>query len=940
MKSILSAICLVGIFCTTACLAQPTTWVSRGPGGGGALFLPSFNPSTPGEISIACDMGQEFVTRNFGTAWQQVHFKQLQTNNNHGRVCYTSDTNIRYSIDATNIEGNDSYRPTRSTDAGKTWNVLATDPTGSATSYLIASTTDPNTVIVCDYENVFLSNNAGATWKNIYSTSSPSGIHVGGFLFAGSDAFIGLSNGILYSSDGANSFSFKGGMLGIDTTTEAIFSFAGAKQNGEYRFFAAVHASGDVYGGVTALDKPAFIGIYSLDWTAQTWSMKNLGGSGTAIPYFVGMAENNTSVCYAAGGSEQNVPTILKTTDAGGTWIETFMSAGNQNIATGWSGSGGDRQWTYGEFALGFAVNPSDADQAIFTDYGFAHLTTNGGTAWQQAYVAPQTQNTAGSNTPRGKSYASIGLENTTAWHVVWLDSLNMYACFSDIQGCRSTDGGDTWSFNYTGHSDNSLYNVVKHPATNVVYGATSTVHDMYQSTYLQDARIDNGKGKVLYSKDEGATWNVLHDFAHPVVWLALDPSNSERLYASVIHSTQGGVYVTNSLGGGPSTSWTKLPAPPRTSGHPFCLKVLNDGKLLATFSGRRDAAGKFTASSGLFLWDGTSWADVSDPGMQYWTKDVVLDPSDPMQNTWYVCVFSGWGGAPNGKGGLYRTTNRGASWTKINSLDRVTSVSFNPQKYLECYLTTETEGLWLCKNIRETTPVFSLVQQYSFRQPERVFFSPYKQGEVWVTSFGNGMKRSEPTTAVGRPGKVTLVSPIDTDSTVTSPFTLKWNSVPGASLYNVTLIANGISDVFNTRVVDLDTATFYTLPLCSKYSWFVSAKNGFGTGEVSDTWTFVIKCPTTVDEELREKHLAPYPNPTTDFSFLEIPAGELENADDKVVVDIYDSAGRKVLAVATEVQGAQRIQLDLRGLPSGAYVGIVKGVRSELRRTFRIVKR
>jgi len=33
------------------------------------------------------------------------------------------------------------------------------------------------------------------------------------------------------------------------------------------------------------------------------------------------------------------------------------------------------------------------------------------------------------------------------------------------------------------------------------------------------------------------------------------------------------------------------------------------------------------------------------------------------------------------------------------------------------------------------------LVKSYPFRQPERVFFNPYNQSEVWVTSFGNGMK-------------------------------------------------------------------------------------------------------------------------------------------------------------------------------------------------------
>jgi hypothetical protein len=33
------------------------------------------------------------------------------------------------------------------------------------------------------------------------------------------------------------------------------------------------------------------------------------------------------------------------------------------------------------------------------------------------------------------------------------------------------------------------------------------------------------------------------------------------------------------------------------------------------------------------------------------------------------------------------------------------------------------------------------LVTSYPFRQPQRVFFNPFNPDEMWVTSFGNGMK-------------------------------------------------------------------------------------------------------------------------------------------------------------------------------------------------------
>src|SRR5262249_31209828 len=169
-----------------------------------------------------------------------------------------------------------------------------------------------------------------------------------------------------------------------------------------------------------------------------------------------------------------------------------------------------------------------------------------------------------------------------------------------------------------------------------------------------------------------------------------------------------------------------------------------NDGTLVVSYSGRRNASGAFTASSGVFVSidGGQTWADRSAPGMVYWTKDVVVDPADPAQNTWYAGVFSGFGGPSNGLGGLYKTTNRGQSWTRITTgLDRVESVTLNPTDANEAFVTTETQGLWYSNTMRAATPTFTAVANYPFRQPERVFFNPFNPNEIWVTSFGNGLR-------------------------------------------------------------------------------------------------------------------------------------------------------------------------------------------------------
>jgi hypothetical protein len=460
-------------------------------------------------------------------------------------------------------------------------------------------------------------------------------------------------------------------------------------------------------------------------------------------PFYAGMAINNINTMYVAGGSSAGAPTVYKSTTGGTSWTNSFQTTNNQNIATGWSGQGGDRGWGYGELALGFGVSALDASRVVITDFGFAHGTSDGGTSWQALYVQPADRNAAGSNITLGRAYHSSGLDNTTSWGVTWADAQHMFVSNSDIKGQISSDGGQTFGFGFTGQNYNSTFRVITTTNGNM-YAATGSRHDLYQSTTLTDSLLDSATGAVLFSTNRGAAWSVLHDFGHEVAWVASDPTNANRMYAAVVSSTVGGIYVTNNLSAGSGSTWTKVNNPPRTQGHPFNIVVLNDGSLVVSYSGRRAGSPlAFTASSGVFFSTdgGQTWADRSSAGLQYWTNDVVVDPSDSTQNTWVAGVFSGWGGPPNGLGGLYRTTDRGLTWTRILNLDRVSSATFNPNDSNEIFVTTETQGLWYSNNIHAANPTFTQVAAYPFRQPERVFFNPFNPNEIWVTSFGNGLR-------------------------------------------------------------------------------------------------------------------------------------------------------------------------------------------------------
>lgn len=736
-------------FLTLIASAQPAAWQSRGVGGGGSLFYPTINPANDNEFYITCDMSQLFHSIDYGATYTQVPFTQLQvgnistyeyTNNNAIAYCIANDGNINYGV--------------RTVNGGSSWAALPGNPFIGEDVYAVkADYAKPGRLIMGFYDALFISNDTGKTFSLIRTAANSGvGISLAGVFFDGDNIFIGTNEGLLISADGGLSFT-KPTTTGMPAT-QAIFSFAGAKAGGITRFYCVAADAADIYNGIFPWDYYGFAkGVYTMDAGTNAWVPK-MNGINIASDFvmYVGMARNDINTAYL-GGSDDNTGgnTVIKTTDAGANWNKVFLTTNNQNIRTGWSGQGGDRGWGYGETCFGISVAPNNSNKVIFGDYGFVHTTSDGGANWRQAYVNTGNEHAANAPTPAKRYYQSIGLENTTSWQVHWQDANNMFAGFSDINGIRSTDGGLSWGFDYTGHNVNSMYRIAKHVTNSTMFAATSGVHDMYQSTRLQDNLLDatDAGGKIIYSSTNGASWQLLHQFNHPVFWLATDPSNTNRMYASVIHygsgAGQGGIWMTNDLNNLGLSTWTKLANPPRTEGHPAAIVVLNDGKMVCTFSGRRTAAGAFTASSGVYLYDpvANSWLDRSHADMQYWTKDIVIDPTDATQSTWYVAVFSGWGGAPNGKGGLFKTTNRGVSWVKLtgSQFDRVTSITFNPTMTSQAYLTTETQGLWMSNNMNAATPAWSLVDNYVFRQPERVFFNPFNINEIWVTSFGNGLK-------------------------------------------------------------------------------------------------------------------------------------------------------------------------------------------------------
>ena len=819
-----------------------TSWASRGPGGGGAFFSPSFSPYTAQELYTVSDMSGLYHSTNLGQSWSVADWRQIQGGIG-SQVQFTADPNILYTLDyADTSSGGSSTAPSRSADGGKTWaQVPGWNGSNDQAYSIFADPQNTTSLLVTDYGSLYFSSNGGQSFTSVYTDASGQGCYVGGVVWNGSNVYVGVDSGLIVSSNGGASFS-AATVSGLPAGS-SILSFTGATQNGVTRLACITANSGDVFNGLEtgSIPQGSYSGTWTLtpgqtSWTAAT-SVPAADG-----PLLISMARNDINDIYIGGTNYAlSVPIVAKSTDGGKTFADVLNVVNNGNVATGWQGASGDRQWSFDQLTEGFQVSPLNSNNIAFTGYGYLHLSTDGGKTWRQAYVNSADQNPAGSNTPTQKPYHGVGLEDTSTLYLNWASQQTIMAGYTDINGVRSTDGGQSWSFpSGVTLAGNTIYCVVKQGTT--LYAATSNTHDIYQSTHVTDASLNSGTGNVLYSTDNGATWNVFHNFSHPVIWVATDPNDANRLYASLISSTAGGIYTTDNLSAGVNATWTQCAAPPRTQGHPFNIAVLHDGSVVATYSGRRSGS-SFTDSSGVFVSTdhGQTWTDRTGAGMHWWTKDIVVDPTDSTQNTWYAAVRFAYGttGA-SGTGGLYRTTNRGQTWTQVFQSIGAESAAVSPSTG-EMYVSTEEDGLWYSANPKAATPAF-VQTTYPFRQPERIFFNPYNANEVWVTSFGYGLTV----------GNVTAVAPTlatsqvggggDQRSTITS-LQVGFNAPVNLSSASFTVQYESVADNIAFQNQTAASQTFTSLSNATDIS--------FSTTDGGTTWVLRPMLNGVVDRTL-----------------------------------------------------------------------------------------
>jgi len=774
----LLAACLLGAPGTSAPAASPLVlFSSAGPGGGGAISVPSISPHDSALLFVASDPGGVWRSADGGANWTMIDKRQLRDAAGMRMVWHPVFGGWIYGCGGSVLK--------MSKDAGLTWKPMCPSQPwgGEPVTAFAVDEADTKIMFAGTTFGVFRSRNGGLNWEPCPGVRGRVlGIHVDPTTPPGNRIIVaGTTEGVFRSSDSGSVWRDSG--AGLPSRQLRSFCGSGNAQSGKVAFYCTVpsRAAGKQFeGGVfrsldhgttwqTAMGTGINAGVSRVDgWGSGDVPQYGLVDSPLEAPYTLYVTAAGT------GYWPPNHDTVYRTDDGGATWRACVFgdprgeaSGIRANIVPGWITA--DHVWSrWNGVVDGLAVDDHYPDHAIFANGGELYQTRDGGGTWTQAYSRVATTLrveatpgvSADAETPRvpadagtpppwpkeGARWASTGLDAASCWEVAFDPHRpgRVLVC-SSVSGLEaSEDGGATWRWAPGGSPwRNTFYQLAFDPAApGVVWAACSDQGGIPQWAALEGPR---GSGGVCASRDGGMTWTPSGRGLPeaPVTSVVLDPRSPAT--ARVLYAASFGRGIFRSADGG--RSWAATPGQPGREGnrHVWRLLVQPDGALYCTVTGCRKGSA-FPVPGGLWRSrdGGATWEELTASLKPLWPGDAVVHPAD--SNT----IWLGLASVPGrGDGGVYRTNDGGRTWKKVLGEEYLPQelapsahalfLSQDPRAPDTLYAGITTHGLFVTHDAGKT---WAEVKGIPFAGCRRVTPDPANPGTVWVTTSGGGVWR------------------------------------------------------------------------------------------------------------------------------------------------------------------------------------------------------
>ncbi len=739
---------------------ETDTWTLVGAGGGGAMFNPAISPHNSNLVFVSCDMTGSYVTENGGDSWRMFNLRDVI----HAYHFDPNDPNVVYA---------NAGALFRSTDAGKTWNVVYPHPSeivgivskgdhanevlvtkDSTRRNVLAFVVDPSdsrkmyAAISIDKEvGFFFSMDKGEHWKKeriledgankiFIVPSSP--VDNRTIYVAGKNTITGRRKGV---------WSVNNAPAGV----KKITAYTGGFDKQQNKFFIYAIAG---KGYFNPEGDPS--GIYLTDDGGETWLNRQHGLVSFQIakanmPEYraIATSANHPEVVYVSYNNLQTHKDttcigVAKSMDYGMTWSLSWqdriapnhVQVPSPNMQDGWLNDRFGPSWGENPFSIGVDLN--NVDVCYGTDFGRTIKTTDGGKTWNQVYTKKTTS-----------GWTSRGLDVTTSYQIVF-DPFNpehRFIATTDIGLMESEDGGQSWNSATFQNGiprkwENSTYWVVMDPQVkDKIWASMSGTHDLPRPKMWRRNGTGSFVGGIVVSEDGGSSWKpVSADIGESAVTHLLLDSASDPA-SRVLYACAFGKGVFKSTDGG--KTWKKknngLPA-----NEPFAWRMEKrgtDGTLFLVMARRSEDGSIGTEHDGALYksTDGAeTWSKIALPEGTNGPMSLIVDPRNPQ-----ILILSAWGRAVHENfatdigGGIFRSADDGKTWEHVLKSDQhIHDITYDSR--IAVFYACGFNGS--AYRSEDNGRSWNRIKGYNFKWGKRVEMDPTNPEKIFVITFGGGV--------------------------------------------------------------------------------------------------------------------------------------------------------------------------------------------------------